>query len=391
MADYRQHDRDRANDVRRDRSMFSNNDRSDQWRENYQRWSSGPSGRQEPARSDSQRPVGTPPHAGDYRSNQAPGSNDRGFFDRAGDEVRSWFGDEEAERRREADARRYEREHGIAGAYRGGGHEDQWTGGSPGRGGESHRNPMSSSQGQSGGYSQDRYQGGYGGGGYGQQGGQSAQGYGMGQQGDHHGRGQAGAQGGMGQGYGQSSYGQGGQSAFGQSGQSWGQAGHSGQGWGQRGPSGQAWGQAGQAGESRGQPGGAHHDENYRRWRDQQISALDRDYEEYCRQRQQQFEQDFLSFRQSRQSSITSGGPTMGQSGAPRGSTEIASSSGAAQGMGATTSGQPGGRNAAATTTGGGTASAATASVGSTGMADESGHELTGAGAGTGKSPKSRS
>lgn len=31
--------------------------------------------------------------------------DDRGFFDRAGDEVRSWFGDEEAERRRELDAR----------------------------------------------------------------------------------------------------------------------------------------------------------------------------------------------------------------------------------------------------------------------------------------------
>lgn len=30
--------------------------------------------------------------------------NDRGFFDRAGDEVRSWFGDEEAERRRREDA-----------------------------------------------------------------------------------------------------------------------------------------------------------------------------------------------------------------------------------------------------------------------------------------------
>ncbi|WP_337846156.1 DUF2171 domain-containing protein [Sphingomonas sp.] len=31
--------------------------------------------------------------------------DDRGFFDRAGDEVRSWFGDDEAERRRAADAR----------------------------------------------------------------------------------------------------------------------------------------------------------------------------------------------------------------------------------------------------------------------------------------------
>jgi hypothetical protein len=33
--------------------------------------------------------------------------NDRGFLDRAGDEVKSWFGDDEAERRRERDAREY--------------------------------------------------------------------------------------------------------------------------------------------------------------------------------------------------------------------------------------------------------------------------------------------
>src|SRR5690606_29365889 len=35
--------------------------------------------------------------------------DDRDFFSRAGDEIRSWFGDEEAERRREADARYDER------------------------------------------------------------------------------------------------------------------------------------------------------------------------------------------------------------------------------------------------------------------------------------------
>lgn len=35
--------------------------------------------------------------------------DERGFFNRAGDEVRSWFGDEEAERRRELDARYDER------------------------------------------------------------------------------------------------------------------------------------------------------------------------------------------------------------------------------------------------------------------------------------------
>jgi hypothetical protein len=40
---------------------------------------------------------------------------DRGFWDRAGDEVASWFGDEEAERRRREDARRDERHGGRSG------------------------------------------------------------------------------------------------------------------------------------------------------------------------------------------------------------------------------------------------------------------------------------
>ena len=39
------------------------------------------------------------------RDQRYGGSDDRGFFDRAGDEVRSWFGDEEAERRRRMDER----------------------------------------------------------------------------------------------------------------------------------------------------------------------------------------------------------------------------------------------------------------------------------------------
>lgn len=43
--------------------------------------------------------------------------DDRGFFDRAGDTVRSWFGDEEAERRRERDQQRYEREGGRDQSY----------------------------------------------------------------------------------------------------------------------------------------------------------------------------------------------------------------------------------------------------------------------------------
>jgi hypothetical protein len=53
-------------------------------------------------------------YGADARSRSGPPADyepdDRGFFDRAGDEVRSWFDDEEAERRREYDAwynRRY--------------------------------------------------------------------------------------------------------------------------------------------------------------------------------------------------------------------------------------------------------------------------------------------
>jgi hypothetical protein len=48
-------------------------------------------------------------HAGDdhrFSDTSRRDDDDRSFFERAGDEVRSWFGDEEAERRRERDMRR---------------------------------------------------------------------------------------------------------------------------------------------------------------------------------------------------------------------------------------------------------------------------------------------
>lgn len=51
------------------------------------------------------------PDRGGYgRQPQGYDYDDRGFLNRAGDEVRSWFGDEDAERRREADAR-YDQRH----------------------------------------------------------------------------------------------------------------------------------------------------------------------------------------------------------------------------------------------------------------------------------------
>ena len=45
----------------------------------------------------------------------------------------------------------------------------------------------------------------------------------------------------------------------------------------------------------------AHPDDHYRSWRDKQVQALDRDYEDYCREREQQFHEDFDSWRSKRQ------------------------------------------------------------------------------------------
>ena len=46
------------------------------------------------------------------RHRERGGRDDRGFFERAGDEIASWFGDDEAERRRRHDQERQEREGG---------------------------------------------------------------------------------------------------------------------------------------------------------------------------------------------------------------------------------------------------------------------------------------
>src|SRR6185437_12766761 len=54
---------------------------------------------------------------GDNRSDRGR-QDDRGFWDRASDEVASWFGDEDAERRRRQDQQRDERERGWSGRDR---------------------------------------------------------------------------------------------------------------------------------------------------------------------------------------------------------------------------------------------------------------------------------
>ena len=44
----------------------------------------------------------------------------------------------------------------------------------------------------------------------------------------------------------------------------------------------------------------AHPDDHYRSWRDRHMSELDRDYAEYCREREQQFHREFDDWRRER-------------------------------------------------------------------------------------------
>jgi hypothetical protein len=47
--------------------------------------------------------------------------------------------------------------------------------------------------------------------------------------------------------------------------------------------------------------GSSEHD-HYRNWRDREMAKLDKDYDDYCREREQQFNQDFDSWRRNRSS-----------------------------------------------------------------------------------------
>ena len=47
---------------------------------------------------------------------------------------------------------------------------------------------------------------------------------------------------------------------------------------------------------------GSGQDDHYRSWRDRQMAELDRDYDDYCREREQQFHSDFNTWRSGRTS-----------------------------------------------------------------------------------------
>jgi hypothetical protein len=208
---------------------------------------------------------------GDYgRGDYGRGDDDRGFLERAGDEVRSWFGDEEAQRRREEDERRWEREqrltgqrsndggygpYGAHGERPGGGwgnqRADSWHRDRPGErgwlGGSARDEGYSSRDREDRGKSH-----GYGASGFNSGGADTRDQYGYGQ-----------APGGM-SGFGSQSY---------------------------------AAARSGQVGSR----GADLHDPHYSQWRQRQIDEIDRDYDEYRREHQSKFEQEFGMWRSRRQ------------------------------------------------------------------------------------------
>ena len=282
---------------------------------------------------------------------QQGGDNERGFFERARDEVQSWFGDDDAERRRYQDDREGHRESSRYEQSRPrGGREDDRFGrsdrGASYGGGQStsygrgrdegdYRNQYGRGGGESGGFGGGDYsrQGTRYPSSYGQTGGGSYQAprgrdedYGSRQRyeqrssgmfggrdrdednyrpmtGDY-GRGSSGS--GMGgQDFGRSQYGR---QEFSQdqdrdrSGQRYNYG-----GWGdddsRRQSGGGIMGRAAAAGAAAfgGARSGTPHDEHYSSWRQRQMEELDRDYDDYRREHQSKFENEFSGWRQQKQ------------------------------------------------------------------------------------------
>ena len=70
----------------------------------------------------------------------------------------------------------------------------------------------------------------------------------------------------------------------------------------------------------------SHADDHYRSWRDRQMQALDNDYADYCREREQQFHRDFDSWRSQRHSNpqpLQTGMTQSGLSGDPSGELQL--------------------------------------------------------------------
>jgi hypothetical protein len=237
------------------------------------------------------------------RDDRDRGDNDRGFFERAGEQVRSWFSDDDDDRGR-----------GRSG-YGGRDRDNYGPGGSDTYGNDwAERNRGRSSGGadeggdargfQSSGGGSDRFGEDPGGGRsnelFGASGPGGASGFGgspdhgrrfdridAGSTGTHGAHPMSSPVGGAyGAGYGVSAGG-----GFGGSSARYAAAG------GGRGST----SQSGEGGGQGGGRGGDLHDRHYSEWRNRQIDELDRDYDEYRREHQSKFEQEFGGWRQKRQ------------------------------------------------------------------------------------------
>jgi hypothetical protein len=227
----------------------------------YERYDPRDRSRDEPSRwSDERFSERSRSTTGDWRGERGRGNpDDRGFFDRASDEVASWFGDDEAERRRREDRMRDERE-GPRGARPGGADRDR------------HR--------ERGDWNDNR--------GAFAHGGSSADDYNRGWRGElwagrdrDRGRFED-------------------QDRFRDRGREYrpmtGDYGRSESPWAR-----DEYRSTSRAGTSDLSDRSRHEDPHYRSWRDRHLSEIDHDYDDYRSERQSQFENDFGSWRERRQ------------------------------------------------------------------------------------------
>lgn len=90
----------------------------------------------------------------------------------------------------------------------------------------------------------------------------------------------------------------------------------------------EAFGQFGGRSEGR-QRFSANRDDHYRSWRDRHMSELDRDYADFCREREQQFHRDFDDWRSQRHANaepLQTGMTQTGFSHEPTGELELTNS-----------------------------------------------------------------
>jgi hypothetical protein len=186
------------------------------------------------------------------RDNDRDRDEDRGFFERAGDEIASWFGDDDAERRRRYDEQMNREDHNRSYGRDRGDRERYAIGGWGERDNDRSRQAYGSP-------ARDRDRG-------------------TGRNWDlHRSSGGYGDEGQRSRGYGGGSYG----GAF------------TGSDYERRAYS----GGSSDRGESRSMRDS---DRHYQSWRQRQLDELDRDYEQYVRERQERFESDFGAWRETR-------------------------------------------------------------------------------------------